>query len=179
MKYTIKLLILLTSMLLLMACATGYHEPYYGNGYYDERLNPKLPIYQVSARYNGYTSSQRCADIALRRSAEVCEMEHTDGFTVFDKNNSVSQSQASFTYNTAERAVTTVNYNYYSNTGYVGNGYGSATTTYQQPHTVNYTVYKPRTSMMIGCINEDKYDSFGVVYDNKQVLHRTKYLIKP
>lgn len=175
-----KTIILLIPMLLLMACATGYHESYHDDGgYYNEKLHPKHPIYQVGATCNGYTSSERCADIALRRSAEVCEMEYTDGFTVFDRKNSVSKSQGSFTYNTTERVTTTANYNYYSNTGYVGNGYGSATTTYQQPHTVNYTVHKPHTSMMIGCINEDKYDSFGVVYDNEEVLHRTEYLTNP
>lgn len=175
-----KTLILLATMFLLMGCATGYHESYHSDGgYYSEKLNPKRPIYMVGASCNGLTSSARCADIALRRSAEVCEMERTDGFTVFDRTNSVYQIHDSYTYNTTVRSTTTANYTFRTNTGYVGTGYGSATTTYQQPHTVNYTINKPRSSLMIGCINESKYDSFRIVYDNKQVLHMTEYVTDP
>ena len=173
-----KILLGAISLIMLSGCATGYHESWHGDGgFNDERLHPDYPIYSVRASCNGYTSSERCSDIALRRAADICDTRRYDGFTVLDRSNMVSSSQGQINYTTTETARTTVNTTYRSNYGYYGSGTAYATTTYQQPHTMYYTVKKPKTDMSIGCLKREDYRRFSIVYDNDDVFSRTNYLV--
>ena len=175
---TIKYFIIVATIV-FTGCATGYHESWHSDGgFNEERLHPEYPIYSINSKCNGYTSSERCSDIALRRSAELCKDNRYDGFTVMDRNHSVSQHHGQFTYNTTETVNTRVHSSYHSNYGYHGYGNAYATTTYQQPHTVNYTINKPKTSMSIGCLQRKDYRNFTIVYDNFDVLNKTAYLVQ-
>lgn len=181
MNHITKCLAIIFSLLALTSCATGYHyqESWQGDGgFNDERLHPEYPIYDVRASCNGYTSSQRCSDIALRRAADICSDEYYDGFTVINRNNRVSQSHGQMTYHTMETARTTVHSSYLNNYGYHGYGNAYATTTYQVPHTIDYTITKPKTNMTIGCLKKHDYGKFSIVYDNDDVLSRTEYLVE-
>ena len=174
-----KFLIAIYAAIVLTGCATAYHESWHEDGgFKDERLHPEYPIYSVQSSCNGFTSSEQCSDIALRRAAEICKDHSYDGFTVMDRNHRVSQSQGQYTYNTTETVRTNVSATYSNNYGYSGYGNAYATTTYQQPHTVYYTVNKPRTDMAIGCLKRKDYRNFSIVYDSYDVLNRTAYLVK-
>lgn len=179
MLYKGLLAVICISAALVSGCATSYHESWHEDGgYAEERLHPDYPIYGVRSSCNGFTSSEQCGDIALRRSAEICADRSYDGFTVLDRSNAVSRSEGQYTYSTTETARTRVSSTYSDNYGYRGYGNAYATTTYQQPHTVNYTVSKPRTEMWIGCLRRAEYRDFAVVYDNGDVLERTEYLVR-
>lgn len=181
MNHITKCLAIIVSLLALTGCATGYHyqESWQGDGgFNDERLHPDYPIYEVRSSCNGYTSSQRCSDIALRRAADICSDEYYDGFTVINRNHSVSQRHGQMTYNTTETARTTVHSSYHNNYGYHGYGNAYATTTYQVPHTIDYTITKPKTNMTIGCLKKQEYCKFSIVYDNDDVISRTEYLVE-
>ena len=174
-----KFLIIIYVFIALNGCATSYHESWHADGGFDEeRLHPDYQIYSVNSSCNGFTPSDQCSDIALRRCAEVCAYHLYDGFTVLDRTHRVVQSQGQYTYNTTETARTNVSATYGDNYGYRGYGNAYATTTYQQPHTVSYTVNKPRTNMVIGCLKRNEYRDFSIVYDNDDVLDRTEYLVR-
>ena len=181
MNHITKCLIIIGSVLALSGCATGYHYCHGSwecdGGFDEERLHPEYPIYAVWSSCNEYTSSQQCSDIALRRAADICRKEYYDGFTVLSRNHRVYQTQGQMTYNTTETARTTGNA-YYYNYRYHGYLNAYATTTYQVPHIMYYTIIKPRTNMTIECLKKYDYCKFSIVYDIDDVLSRTEYLVE-
>jgi hypothetical protein len=70
--------LILASLLLATACATGYHASGFSGGYSETRLaDNQFTVYFMG---NGFTSPERSADFALLRSAEVTRKH---GFNYF------------------------------------------------------------------------------------------------
>jgi hypothetical protein len=146
--------------LLLAGCATGYHATGFSGGFSEDQLGEN--VFQVSFRGNGHTSSERAADLALLRSAEV-SAEH--GFPFFAIVDGVSDTRTSgYTTPTTTTGSATV----------IGNTVsGSSTTTGGQ----TYTIRKPSTKNTIVCY-KDKPNS--VAFEATYVIAsiRQKYGIE-
>jgi len=146
---------------LLSACATAYHATGFSGGYSEIQLADD--VFQISFRGNGYTSSERAADFALLRSAEVA-LEH--GFPYFVVvNDQSSVSRSTFTTPSTTTGSATV----------IGNTvYGTATTTGGQ----TYHITKPSTRNTIVGL---RVRSEGVLYDANIVIRsvRVKYHLQP
>lgn len=124
-----KVLLLTAVFMFVTGCATGYHERGLSGGYSETALSPR--IYSVSFKGNGYTGSDRAAELALLRAAEITIDKGFTHFTVIDKASASSIASLNSHANSS-----------FSSTAY-GTSYGSAqtrTTAVRKPSS-NMTVY--------------------------------------
>lgn len=136
-----KALIATPIFILLTACATGYTADGLLGGYSDMQLGENL--YQVSFRGNGYTSSDRAANLALLRAAEITLSNGASHFAIVDGNTS-SQQQ---THTTPQNSYTTGTINTYGSMG----SYNSQTTTYGGQ---TITISKPKSKNFILIVDD-------------------------
>jgi len=66
MKWIYGLLIL---PLIIVGCATGYHQNGFTGGFSETRLAPD--VFRITFRGNGYTSAERAQDFALLHASEL------------------------------------------------------------------------------------------------------------
>lgn len=74
---------LLSLMLLLTGCATGYHEAGMSGGYEDFKSGPNK--YVVTFNGNSFTNSNTTTAYVIRRAEEICERQNKD-FNILQKN---------------------------------------------------------------------------------------------
>lgn len=106
-----KLIALLS--LFLVGCATGYQKNSFSGGYVDTQL--AKDIFKVEFSGNGYTSSSKVKEYALRRSAELTIEQGYNHFVILDGNNSSS------VYSSGTRSNGNISSNYYGGYNYSGN----------------------------------------------------------
>ena len=146
------MVVLLVSILSVMSgCATGYHASGVGGGYSETVLGEN--VFRVSFRGNGYSSSERVADLSLLRCADLC-LEHGFGFFALVDG---SDSETVSTYSTPSHASTTGTVTGVGNTAYL-----SAETTVRPGRT--YIFVKPQRTNTIVCFKE-KSKTTGVILD--------------
>lgn len=148
-----KVIIILTTMLLLSACATTYQSQGFSGGFSETQLDEN--VFTVRFNGNGFTSVERASDFTMLRSAELALQHGYNYFVIVDANQYTRNS----TYTTPTTATTTLNTNtygtasVYGNTGtYNSRTYGTATTQFSGGQT--YNISKPSTSNTIVCFDE-------------------------
>lgn len=129
----------LAVVVLLSSCATTYQPQGFSGGFTETQLDTN--VFRVSFRGNGYTSSDRAADFALMRSAELALKNGFTHFVIIDGRSGSSVS--SFT--TPVQSTTVGSANVYGNTAY-----GRATTTTVGGQT--FMVEKPSSTNTIYCM---------------------------
>jgi hypothetical protein len=141
----------------LGGCATTYQKQSFTGGFDETQLQPD--VYRVTFKGNGYTSSERAADLALLRCAELTMQSGFSYFAVVEAKDGFKRS--SFT--TPAQSYTTGSATAYG-TGRMVNAYGQSTTTTYGGQTFHFS--KPSSSntilMLMG-----KNDVQGMVYDAK------------
>lgn len=115
-------LFVLAAVILLGACTTAYQERGLTGGFSDMRLSQDM--YRVTFEGNGFTPSDRAADLALMRAAELTVEQGAEHFAIVDSAGRVTES----TITTPTTASTTGSVDIYGNltantTIYGGNSY--------------------------------------------------------
>jgi len=146
--------------ILLAGCATQYQAQGLSGGYTDTQLGEN--IFQVSFRGNGYTPSERAADFALLRAAEVTMENGFRYFVVVESGRDASVSA----FTTPTQSYTTGSAYSYGNTAY-----GSATTTTYGGQT--FFIRTPSATNTILCFKE-KPEIAGLVFDAEFVTKSLK-----
>jgi len=124
----------------LSGCATAYQAKGFAGGYSETQLAEN--IFEVRFRGNGYTSSERAADFALLRCAELTLAAGFSHFVLIDRATEIAQSQYRTPTYTTGSAVATTSGTHTTATG-TATSYGG--------QTVN--IRKPRATNMIACYN--------------------------
>ncbi len=151
---------------MVAGCSTGYHRQGFSGEYTDMCIQDD--VYQVFFNGNGYTSSQKAADFALLRCAEITLEKSCKYFSVLNEN---SGSETSL-YTTPATTYHSGSVNMYGNSNYASGSYsGYSQTTGGQ----TYSFSKPSTQYMIQMLKEKQSDRF--CYDAQQVYDniRTNY----
>jgi len=128
--------IFLLPVVMLSACATGYHPSGFSGGFSEQALSST--DYIVSYNSNGFTGKWGNQKHLLHRCAELTR---NHGYKYF---NVLADRDSSSTYVIPGSSTTTANANYYGSgttsfngnsaySSYSGSGYGAATTTYRPP----------------------------------------------
>jgi len=123
----------------LGGCATGYHRERFSGGFSETQLDYNM--WRVSFAGNGYTNSERAADFALLRGAELAL---NGGFTHF----AIADAASS----TSDALITTPTQSFTT---------GAHTTTYGG---YTFVVSAPTATNTIVCFN-GKPDIQAIVYD--------------
>jgi len=160
-----KLIYLLVMVILISGCATGYQREGLTGGYADMKIQDD--IFKVGFRGNGYCGSERAANFALLRCAEVALENGYNYFVIIDEK-SLSQTSS---YTTPVTAQTYGNANVYGNSNYAHGSY-SGTTYYSGGQT--YFFDKPSTVNTIKCFKEKPENIPTIVYDAKQIRDNLK-----
>ena len=161
-----KIALTLICLMIVAGCSTGYHKQGFSGGYTDMCIQDD--IYQVSFNANGYTGSQKAADFALLRCAEMALEKGCKYFSVLNEN---SDSKTSL-HTTPTTTYNSGNVNMYGTGNYASGSYsGYSQTTGGQIHSIS----KPTTRYMIRILKEKPSDQF--CYDAQQVYDniRTNY----
>jgi hypothetical protein len=151
----------LIPLVVLSACATGYHPLRIGGGYSELRLSERA--WRVNFKGNGYTSPERAASMALRRAAELTASSGFWGLLVV-ADNSYSKTSS---WRTADQCETT---------GTVSRTGGSAATLSAQTTCTpgqTYVVSKPRSNMVITMVSADEARQArpgAIVYEARLIL---------
>lgn len=143
-------------IILFSGCATPYQRVGLTGGYSETQLDDN--VFKVNFRGNGYTSSERSADLCLLRSAELCKLAGYNYFIIVEGREYTKQSQ----YTSPTRSTTTGRANV------IGDSiYGSSTTTTTGGQT--FIISKPRSTNIIVCF-VNKPDGFSYnaefIYDS-------------
>jgi len=146
-------------------CATPYQSVGLTGGYSETQLDEN--VFKVNFRGNGYTSSERAADLCLLRSAELCKLAGYSYFIIVEGQEYTKQSQ----YTSPTTTTTTGRANV------IGNSiYGSSTTTTTGGQT--YIISKPRSTNIIVCFVK-KPDGFSYnadfIYNSLTKKYRTTH----
>ena len=143
--------ILLLIGVFLTGCSSTYRPDGYSGGYSEVKLDEN--VYRVTFRGNGYTDSQKAADLALLRCAELTVEKGFPYFVILKGEDRESRGS----YVTPSQTYTSGNvnrYGFYSNsTSYGGN-------------TVNFV--KPSTTNTIAMLAEKPTEGFA--YNAKTVF---------
>lgn len=142
---------------LLVGCSTAYQRHGFTGGFDETQLQSEM--YRVSFKGNGYTSSERAADLALLRCAEITLQNGYAFFAIVDGQSATNHS--SFTMPT--QSYTTGNATAYRSGPNV-NVYGNSTTTTYGGQTFMFS--KPSSTNTI-ILLKDKSEAGGMVYDAK------------
>lgn len=148
----------LVSVLLIAACATGYHGKGFSGGFSETQLAPNA--WNVRFGGNAYTSGERAADFTLLRAAELMLENGYSYFIITDSGSSVETGS----YTTPTQT--------YGNANIVGNSvYGSSTTYGGQ----TYTYHKPSSAMAV--VGYREKPDYPMVYEAAFVAEsiRSKY----
>tara|TARA_B100000161_G_C33517265_1_gene399347 strand:- start:370 stop:1014 length:645 start_codon:yes stop_codon:yes gene_type:complete len=140
-------------ILFLVSCGTQYQATSWTGGYSETQLGENM--FKVYFQGNGYTSSQKAADMCLLRCAEICIEKGYKYFAIIDASEKTTQS--SFTTPIQTHTTGTVNY-YGGNTLY---GSSNSFTTGGQ----TFLVSKPSANNTIVMLNEKQKE--GITYDAK------------
>ena len=173
MKIKIKILFL-SSLFILSACATPYQKTGLGGGFSETQLSEN--IFQVNFKGNSYTSTQRAADFALLRSAELTLKNGYKYFVLSDSNNSIEHSS----YTTPLRAHTRGHANTYGTLNTYGNfgtysGSTDITTTTYFRGGKTYNIKKPTSAKTIVCFKEKPKNGFSFDAEFLKKSLQTKY----
>lgn len=162
-----RFLAILSAVILIAGCATGYKSVGFTGGYSDTKLQDD--VYEVSFKGNGYTNKDRAKDFALLRASEVALNNGYKYFVVLEGENSTKTQM----YTTPAQANTYGTVNMYGNTGSY-----SGTTYYSGGQT--FIAHKPQTSLTIRCLKEKPTTNETFVYDATQIKENlsSKYGIK-
>lgn len=153
-----KILSIVMSCVLLGGCSTGYQKLGYDGGYSEMRTAKNS--YMVEYTSNAYTDQSTNFKYALRRAAELTQM---NGYKYFQVTNSANTSSQ---YTTPRIATTNANaYGYGSYNGF-GHAHGNSTTVISGGDT--YT--KPGVALVITMLNKKTNDA----YDASIVLSNFK-----
>jgi len=156
---------LAVAILLLSGCATPYQRMGAMGGVNDLQVNDTT--YRITARGNGYTSSERVQDFVLLRASEIAISRGYEGFVI---NGAADQSTVG--------QFTTPGYATTNTVGTVSGGPGFATlsansqTTYVPP--VTHTFFKPGTAVMVTLVQSGGMNAH-LIYANLA----PKYGVKP
>lgn len=153
-------------------CATEYQRQGLTGGYTDTRIQDD--IFRVGFKGNGYTSTERAADLALLRCAELALENGYKYFVIMGQNEETKTSAYTMPVTANTTASSFGNVNLYGGNGYAqgtysGNYYG--TTTYSGGQT--FLIDTPSTSMVIKCFKE-KPDISGMIFDAEQIRTNIK-----
>ncbi len=160
----VKFIYFLFLSIFCLGCATGYQRQGLTGGYTDTRIQDNM--FRVGFKGNGYTSTEKAADMALLRCAELALENGYNYFVVMGEN----QETRAMAVTTPVTANTSGNVNMYGGNGYAYGNY-QGTTTYSGGNT--FLIHKPSTSMMIQCFKE-KPNIAGMVYDAEQIRTNIK-----
>lgn len=155
-----KMLIVLTSILAISGCSTGYQKYGFSGGYKDMKLSNNS--YMIEYNSNAYTDHGTNVKHALRRAAELTK---TSGYKYF-KVEKVSDTSTQYT--TPVVSNSTADYNSYGHCSYnyYGNGYGTyngSANGYGNASTVVYggnTFTRPGVCMVITMQKYKTKDSY-------------------
>lgn len=157
---------LLIIFFIISGCATSYKGNGFSGGYSETQLDEN--IFKVTFRGNGYTRSERAADLAMLRCAELTLQNGFSYFVIIDADSYVRNS----TYTTPTTTNTTASA--YGSGNYA---YGNAQSTTYGGQT--YNISKPSATNVIFMLNERPQEVFA--YSAKFVYKSIseKYGIKP
>lgn len=79
-----RFVILITTMIFLTSCATGYHPDGFGGGYSEVKYS--RDTVKITFRGNGYTSSSRVQDYVLLRAADYTTSNKYEFFYILNSN---------------------------------------------------------------------------------------------
>ncbi|MDD5081439.1 MAG: hypothetical protein PHC58_05570 [Candidatus Omnitrophica bacterium] len=155
-----KIIFLSFFVLVISGCATGYYSERFTGGYQDMKIQDD--IYKVSFRGNAFCGSERVADFALLRCAEVTLDNGYNYFIILDE----KMTNKTGSYTTPVTAQSYGTANVYGGSNYATGSY-SGTTYYSGGQTYHYN--KPLTAYAIKCFQEKPVDIQVVVFDAKQI----------
>lgn len=123
-------------------CATSYQSKGLTGGFSETEVQPG--IYQVKFNGNGYTSSERAADFALLRGAELCLGKNAGYMLTGDQ--ATSRNLSGYI---GGSSTTTTNGSFNS----IGSQtrYSGTSTTNHVPPT---PVYKPQSGLTVACVRD-------------------------
>ncbi len=147
--------LVVVAIVLLGGCATGYQSTGFTGGYEHTRLDEN--VFVVNFRGNGYTSTQRAADFAMLRAAELSQQYGYPYFVVADSSTAIRTS----TYTTPTQSTTTGQATFQGNSVY-----GSSQTTTYGGQT--YNINKPGVTLVIVALPDRPQD--GTVAMNAQFV---------
>lgn len=133
----------------LAACATGYQSSGFTGGFDETALAPN--VYRVSFRGNAYTSSERAADMALLRSADLT-LQHGFKFFVLADASNTSRISAMTTPQTTTTTGSVTAYGNMATFNAQSNSYGGETVYLAKPRAANLVVMygdKPSVAGMV------------------------------
>lgn len=153
-------------MLVCAGCATSYQSKGFTGGFSETRLSEDT--YRINFAGNAKTDSERAADFALLRAAELTRQNGYQYFVILAASDRVQRGA----YTTPQSSTTNFRANQYGNSTY-----GTATTTTTGGQT--YYFEKPRADITIMMLREEPSDS-GIVYNAQFVERsiRSKYNMK-
>ncbi len=154
--------LLLSSIIAITGCATGYQAQSFSGGYSETQLD--LNVFKVTFKGNGYTKSDRAEDFALLRSAELTLKYGFSHFAIIDGRQSADYGVIT----SPSQSYTTGTATVIGNTAYV-----SARTSSEGE---SYIIRRPSASNTIVCFN-GKPDNGMPVYNAQYVFNSlsTKY----
>ncbi len=146
--------------LFFIGCSTQYKSKGWKGGFSETQLDENM--YKVYFSGNGYTSSQRAADMCLLRCAELCLAGGYDYFIIIDQKEKTTNSS----YTSPTRTRTTARVSSYSNT-VNANSYTTGGQTYNisKPSNTNtILLLEEKPSEGISYNAKFLYDSLGKKY---------------
>jgi len=155
---SIRHVLVLLSALATAGCATSYQDSGLTGGFSETQLSEN--IFRVKFQGNGFTNSERAADFALLRSAELTRQNGYSYFAIVEEGSAIDKSYYTSPTTTSATAST------YGNTTHT-----TARTSGGQIHTIT----KPRSEMTIVLFHEQPRD--GIAYSADFVFReiREKY----
>lgn len=151
--------------LVLVACATSYAPKSFWNdgGFTETEVQPGL--FMVRFVGNEFTSSDRTADLAMLRAAELCLNKGMSFMYLGDVATQVVQS--GFIPGSSRTTASATAYGY----GNSVNAYGSSYTTTTPPT----ALYSPQTGLTVSCTNEKGNGAWDAKFLSQSM--KTKYKI--
>ncbi len=171
----------LSAIIGISGCATGYKSDGFTGGYSDTQLAPDM--YRVVYRGNAYTAPERAQDLALLRASELTLQLGFTCFAIIDETHSTTTSSFTTPGHAETTAYTTgqssgkIYVNPYGGS-YSGtsSAYTKANTTYTPPKT--HVFYKPKTGIMVKAFQTKPEGFFTFDAAFLQQSLKQKYQIK-
>jgi hypothetical protein len=150
----------------LTACATPYGKMGWRGGV--DSLQLSDTVYRITARGNGFTSTQRVEDFILLKASEIAISRGYKGFVI-----QAEEDQSRVARFTTPGTSTTSTYGTVTGFGNGATVSGTSVTTYTPP--VTHTIFKPGSAVIVSLVQEGGLNA-QMIYSSLAPKYRAKLL---
>lgn len=149
-------------------CSTGYYSNSIGSGFEDSQISPDT--FEIVFSGNGYTSRQKCDDMALLRASDIALNNGFSHFKIIQRN----KGEDSYTHQVNPASVDSSSTSSYQGTlngnNYYGSGSSSSTSTFNPAQGITFTF--PKTQIVIKCFKSSNPDAFNASTIKNQMMKK-------